>query len=94
MGFSDKGVIFPRNGLSTGDIERAEETIRVLKLDDLVLVEQRERLIKSVENEYLYIFEGTDSRENLDQDKLNLVEAIRRKEFQTAVLDAYNLNDQ
>lgn len=93
FGFTDEGGIYIRGDLTTNDFNRAKETIRVLKLDDSVLVEQRKRLIKSVEAEYQFIFEGADDSEILDQDVLRLVESIRCYEHQTAVLDVYGLNN-
>ncbi|AWX98801.1 TIGR02646 family protein [Marinomonas primoryensis] len=92
--FTNEGEILVKDTLNEADSFRAQETIRVLRLDFEPLVDQRKRLIDRVRSEYELIFNSSNDGAILEQDLSNLIESIKSHEFQTAVLDVYNLSDQ
>lgn len=90
--FTNEGEILVKDTLNKTDFFRAQETIRVLRLDFKPLVDQRKRLINSVRSEYEFIFNSADDVAILEQDLSNLIDSIKNHEFQTAVLDTLGLS--
>lgn len=93
LAFQDTGMVGPQIGLTDNDLERANETIRVLRLDFPALNGARKGRIDIFKEELNKL--ALRSHELDDDSLINEREKIKYKviqsEFQTAILDALEL---